>query len=79
MNDIADAAAEIWSKFLRTERPAPDQNFFEAGGDSVMAMVLTFALGERFGIELLPEAIFDAPTFGALCALIEERLALPVG
>lgn len=79
MSDIADAAAEIWSKFLRSERPTPDQDFFEAGGDSVMAMVLTFALGERFEIELLPEAIFDAPTFGELCALIQERMAMPVG
>lgn len=47
---------------------APDDNFFDAGGDSVAAVELADLLEERIGTDVDIELIHRAESFGALAA-----------
>lgn len=77
MSTVAEGVAAVWTDILKVTSPSDEDDFFVSGGDSVKAMIMTFAIGERFGIDLTPEIIFEAPTFGALCALVDQQLAQP--
>lgn len=77
MSTVADGVAAVWSNILQVPSPAVTDDFFVSGGDSVKAMIMTFSLGEKFDIELTPETMFEAPTFGQLCALIDLQLSQP--
>lgn len=65
------ALADIWQEALGAAPATLDQNFFEAGGDSVAAVQVVVRINERFGTEL-PVAVFlDQPTIAA----VANRLA----
>lgn len=49
-----------------------EDNFFLAGGDSLLGMQLIIMLREEFGVELMFEQIFEAATVGGLAILIEK-------
>jgi acyl-coenzyme A synthetase/AMP-(fatty) acid ligase/thioesterase domain-containing protein/acyl carrier protein len=56
---------EIWEELL--ELPVGvDQDFFDLGGDSLLAMELLVEIDERLGCSLTPEALLEAPTIRRL-------------
>jgi acyl carrier protein len=73
MDVVRDEVAAIWRELFQIEEVSADANFFALGGDSVMAMMMSFSIGERLGVDLPGEVLFDAPTFGALVAQVQER------
>ncbi|MBV9539716.1 MAG: hypothetical protein JO167_00485, partial [Alphaproteobacteria bacterium] len=50
-----------------------DDDFFDAGGDSLSTLNLMFAIEEAFGIELPVTMIYAAPTIAALATAIDSR------
>lgn len=56
----------------RLERPAlqADDDFFEAGGDSLQALATTMALGNLCGVRLGVKDLFEGPTARQLCSRI---------
>ncbi|MFL6798578.1 MAG: acyl carrier protein [Xanthobacteraceae bacterium] len=66
---------ELWRKFLETDDVTVDDDFFERGGDSFLAIDLQLELQRLIGREL-PEAIlFEASTVRTLA----RRLSHLVG
>jgi len=66
---------QIWKKILKTDVISVDDDFFEKGGDSLLAMDVSVEL-ERLTGKAQPEAIlFDAPTIRELA----KRLAGEMG
>ncbi|MEA2146638.1 MAG: hypothetical protein QOG59_2225, partial [Solirubrobacteraceae bacterium] len=67
----------IWSELL--SRPvSPDDNFFEVGGHSLLAIRLIAGLRKQLGAKLTLKALIDAPTVRTLAARIEAvRAAAP--
>jgi amino acid adenylation domain-containing protein len=63
---LADKIAEL----LGLDEPAPDGDFFELGGDSMAAALLTEWIRSELGVPLEPPALFKYPT--------ARRLALRV-
>jgi thioesterase domain-containing protein/acyl carrier protein len=65
--------AGIWSRTLRTSDVHPDSDFFELGGDSLLAVNLFLEIEQATGRHFPITAIYDAPTLGALAALIDQE------
>lgn len=70
--DVSEVC-RLFGKFLRADTIAPDDNFFDLGGQSIIAMRLAAALSEATGVELSARQIFDAPSPRQLCAVIDFR------
>ena len=62
--------AVIWQEVLGVPRVGGLDDFFELGGDSVLAVELAVAVEERFGQSLGVDALLQAPTLGALAAVL---------
>jgi thioesterase domain-containing protein/acyl carrier protein len=62
----------IWRHVLQTADVAPDSNFFDLGGDSLMALTLFLEIERATGRHLPITAIYDAQT-------VEEQAALLTG
>jgi non-ribosomal peptide synthetase component F/thioesterase domain-containing protein/acyl carrier protein len=70
---IARTVAEVWQKVLLTPLGGPEEDFFEAGGDSLKAITLTSELERALGLELSMTLINEAPKFGALCEALRQQ------
>ena len=68
-NPVATLMAEV----LQLDSVGPDEDFFELGGTSLLAIQLVGRLRERFGAAVDIEAVFEAPT----AATLAQRLAAP--
>jgi amino acid adenylation domain-containing protein len=51
--------AELWQETLDLERVGVHQNFFDLGGTSLQAALLTARLGERLGVHVPTALLFD--------------------
>lgn len=67
--------ADIWKMLIPGARTGPEQSFFEAGGDSLLATRFLVEAGDRFNVHISLKEMFEKPKIGELAALIEERRA----
>ena len=70
---VLDGVLQLLQRLLGSP-VQPDQPFMEAGLDSLALVELRSLAAERFGVELLPTAVFDHPTARALAAVIQDQL-----
>jgi natural product biosynthesis luciferase-like monooxygenase protein len=68
------ALAELWQKVLRLDRVSVGDNFFAAGGHSLLAMQLAGHVRDRFGVDLPLRNLFERPTVGKLAEVIDALL-----
>jgi amino acid adenylation domain-containing protein len=61
---------EVWCEVLGLGYVGLDENFFDLGGDSLMAVSTIVAIEERFGVKLPMGALFEAPTVAGLAAVM---------
>jgi acyl carrier protein len=59
---------QLWRKFLKLETVSIEDDFFEMGGDSMLAADLLTELQRLSGRQLPESILFDAPTVRALAA-----------
>jgi len=69
---ILDQVLTIWSEVLMVADPQPDADFFQQGGDSLLATQIISRLNVRLGIELPIRAVFEEPTPAALAQRAAE-------
>lgn len=65
--------ARIWKEVLNLEMVSVEENFFEIGGHSLLAMQVIARIRSSFQIELPLRAIFDFPTVALLAQHIEDQ------
>jgi len=70
MTDLIEDVRQRWSAVLGTEIHDTDVNFFEAGGHSLLVMVLQEHLEELAGREIAIEVLFDHPTIRTQARLL---------
>jgi acyl carrier protein len=68
---IEVAIADIWAEALDLQDIGRDDDFFEAGGDSLRAAVISAHLHAAFGIELSLAALAANPTVATLATYVE--------
>ncbi|MCW3115212.1 MAG: linear pentadecapeptide gramicidin synthetase LgrD, partial [Segetibacter sp.] len=77
-NEVEFTLADVWQKLLGIERVGINNNFFDLGGNSLLAMRLTSAIRRQLETELAIKEIFLYPTIAELAEqiLAKERVLL---
>lgn len=63
----------IWSRLLQTSDIGPDDNFFDLGGDSLLAVNMFLEIERITGRNFEITTIYDAPTIAELAVLMESE------
>jgi aspartate racemase len=71
------AVAGVWRELLKVERIDRDSNFFESGGDSLLAAQAVSRLGSTMGAPLAVRSLFEFPTVAGLAKLLDEHRRAP--
>ena len=72
---IAQTIARVWQSVLRVPVARPEDDFFDAGGDSLQAITFIVELERALGLELSPTLLNEAPRFGQLCEILRQHRA----
>jgi phthiocerol/phenolphthiocerol synthesis type-I polyketide synthase E len=65
----------IWQELLGLETVSADQNYFDLGGDSSLAVHLFARIEKRFHVKLPLATLFEAPTIEELARVLREHEA----
>ena len=74
--DAERSLAQIWARILGLQNPSVHDDFFEMGGDSFLAMLLSSKAREA-GIDLTVREVFEKRTIAALAASVGAVPAAP--
>ena len=75
-DDIEGHLTHIWEDLLGIEQIGRDQNYFDLGGDSSLAVHLFVQIEKTFNVKLPIFTLFEAPTIAELAAVL-RRDAVP--
>ena len=78
-DDIQGRLAELWEATFGMRPIGIDQDFFELGGDSLLAARLFTQIEKAFQMDLPLAALLEAPTIRLLAATISRRKIRPSG
>ena len=66
--------AEIWCELFKTENVFIEDNFFEIGGDSLLATRMLNSLRNCFGISISMREIFDTSSLGEIAEFVDKKI-----
>jgi len=69
---MSDRLVLIWERVLQRSPIPHNANFFDLGGDSLLAVALFLEIERETGRSLPITAIYDAPTLATMAALLEQ-------
>jgi acetoacetyl-CoA synthetase len=72
---MVDVLIPIWQRVLQLPSIGVEDDFFELGGDSLLALQLFTEIGKACDRELPPVTIYQARTISALASLLEQPTA----
>lgn len=75
-NDLERKLSEVWATLLRVDGVSVHDNFFDLGGDSMLA-IQAVARGVRLGLPLTPRMMLTHPTVASIIEAAQERTPEP--
>jgi acetoacetyl-CoA synthetase len=72
VSTLTELLIPIWERVLGCSPIRIEDNFFDLGGDSSLALKLFTEIAQQCGRELPPVMIYQAPTIAALAAALEQ-------
>jgi phthiocerol/phenolphthiocerol synthesis type-I polyketide synthase E len=72
-HDTVSELTRIWQQLLGVDSISPDQNYFDLGGDSSLAVNLFTQIHAAFGVKLALATLFEAPTIEELALIIRRE------
>ena len=72
--EIEQILSEIWQEIFSIEQVGIHDNFFDLGGDSLVATIVISRLRKTFNIELSHQRFFDEPDIAELALVIKEMI-----
>jgi amino acid adenylation domain-containing protein len=73
--ELEEIVAGIWAEILKLEKIGVHDNFFDAGGHSLMAMQVVSRMMQVFQFKLSVKSLFESPTIAQMMPLIEQNRA----
>ncbi len=73
--DVEKTLARLWQQVLKVDRIGIYDNFFDLGGDSIMAIQIAARLAES-GFMLSPNQIFQSPTLAELAEVAVPEVSV---
>jgi phthiocerol/phenolphthiocerol synthesis type-I polyketide synthase E len=74
-NDTERRLARIWQEILRLDFVTADQNYFDLGGDSSLAVQMFAEIEKAFQVKLPLATLYDAPTIEELARIVSGGVA----
>jgi amino acid adenylation domain-containing protein len=74
--EVEQTLADIWKQVLRLERVGREDNFFEIGGHSIKAVLLSARISTAFQKEIPVKLIFDRPTIEGQASFVRGDAGL---
>ena len=71
---VEEIVIGIWCEVLKVEKVGVDENFFELGGQSLLATRVASRLRKTTGVEIGVRGVFEEPTVRGVAGRIEEAL-----
>ncbi|MEU8110193.1 SDR family NAD(P)-dependent oxidoreductase [Nonomuraea muscovyensis] len=71
-NDLEAVLAQLWGEVLGARQVSVEQDFFELGGNSLVAVQLIALIRKKVGVRLPMRSLFQVPTVAGMAALVEE-------
>ena len=72
-DSTADQLARIWESLLGVHPIELDQNYFDLGGDSILAVQMFAQIEQVFQVKLPVATLFEAPTIGELTQILNRE------
>jgi amino acid adenylation domain-containing protein len=72
-SDLEEKLAKIWGDVLSLDRVGVNDNFFDLGGNSLLAVQLITCMEEVFGKQLIPAKVFQSPTIAQLATILRQE------
>ena len=72
---VEETVTRIWTEILGAAAVRPEDNFFDLGGDSFMAVYVRKKVDEHLAVRLPAHALLESPTLAALSDRIRRALA----
>jgi acyl-CoA synthetase (AMP-forming)/AMP-acid ligase II len=72
---VEEILASIWSSVMATAPPGVHEDFFFAGGDSLLAAQFVARVRDKLAVEITLLSFFDSPTIAGLASLVEKAMA----
>jgi len=63
----------LWKNILRTPNPGMDDNFFDAGGDSLLGAELLTRIFNEFGIQISLDLLYRYPSVSGIASIIRDK------
>lgn len=70
---LEELVADLWCKFLQVRQIGLHDNFFDLGGDSLLAVRLTLEIEGATGVSVPANWIFEAPTVSEMAKLVASQ------
>jgi phthiocerol/phenolphthiocerol synthesis type-I polyketide synthase E len=74
-DQISRQLAQIWQQILGVESITLDQNYFDLGGDSSLAVKMFAQIEDVFKIKLPLATLYEAPTVGELAGILRGDIS----
>ena len=79
LTETEQAIAAIWAELLKVEHVGRQDDFFDLGGDSLMAIRAVSRVRDLFGVDIHTRTLFENPTVGDLSAVLADAKGSGVG
>jgi amino acid adenylation domain-containing protein len=71
LSGTQERVATIWRDLLKLERVGAEDDFFDVGGTSLLAIQMIARLHEQFGVDVGLRNLFERPTIAGLAEAVE--------
>lgn len=72
-NELEETIAQIWREVLAVQQIGINDDFFDVGGNSLLAMQIISKVCNTFDVNLPLHSLFDRPTIAGLAENVETR------